>query len=247
MARAGQNERRLDPWRASLDQAVATGELYSLTVPLTPVERCNDRGQVHGGPVVAVVDPTTYSAGDLFAAGFVDNTLGTLVSVGLATGGGGANVWTPADVDDALDGTGFAVPPLPEGIGYTLAVRRATRAGEAGGAAIEDLGIAGHRTYPMTRDDLVDDNHDLLAFCARLLADQPRTRLRAVLAADGATVDLTSEGLDRLELRVDDEALGSQPLADGPTTITLPATWTTTVDLAAYGGPTLLQRRLLRR
>ena len=55
--------------------------------------RCNDIGQVYGGPVVAVVDANTYSSGDLFAAGFVDNEIGMLVSVGEATGAGGANVW----------------------------------------------------------------------------------------------------------------------------------------------------------
>jgi C-terminal processing protease CtpA/Prc len=55
--------------------------------------RCNDHGQVYGGTVIAVVDATTSSAGDLFAAGFADNEVGTIVSVGRARGAGGANVW----------------------------------------------------------------------------------------------------------------------------------------------------------
>jgi hypothetical protein len=92
MANARQNSQDLEPWQASLDDAVATGEPYSQAVPITMPEHCNDIGQVYGGAVVAVVDPNTYSAGDLFAAGFYDNALGILVTVGEATGAGGANV-----------------------------------------------------------------------------------------------------------------------------------------------------------
>ncbi len=73
MAGARQNRAELEPWRASLEDAVATGEPYSLPLPITAPERCNDIGQVYGGPVVAVVDANTYSAGDLFAAGFYNN------------------------------------------------------------------------------------------------------------------------------------------------------------------------------
>lgn len=169
MAAAPQNQHTLAPWRRSLDQAVTTGELYSRAVPITAVERCNDIGQVYSGPVVAVVDPNTYSAGDLFAAGFVDNQVGTLVSVGTATGGGGANVWLHEQVVDALTGAGLPPDPLPAGISYTLAVRRATRAVDAEGTAIEDLGVSGHRTYQMRKDDLVDGNRGLHNLCGRIL------------------------------------------------------------------------------
>jgi hypothetical protein len=44
---------------------------------------CNDIGQIYPGPVVAVVDANTYSAGNLFASGFVDNRIGNLASVNL--------------------------------------------------------------------------------------------------------------------------------------------------------------------
>jgi hypothetical protein len=245
MAAAPQNEHTLAPWRRSLDQAVTTGELYSRAVPITPVERCNDIGQVYGGPVVAVVDPNTYSAGDLFAAGFVDNQIGTLVSIGAATGGGGANVWLQAQVADALTGAGLPPDPLPAGIGYTIAVRRATRAGDAEGTAIEDLGVPGHRTYRMKKSDLVDGNRGLHNFCGRILAAAPRTRLRATV--EGHQLDLDSDGLDRAEIRVDDRALGSHPLADdASTTVDLPPDWSL-VEVTAYAGHRLSQRRLLHR
>ena len=244
MADAPQNHNELEPWRQSLHDAVATGELYSRAAPITPPGQANDIGQVYGGPVVAVVDANTYSAGDLFAAGFYDNGVGLLVTVGEATGAGGANVWSPENVSEALLGTMFEQTALPAGIGYTLSVRRATRAGSAEGQAIEDIGVRGHRTYVMTKRDLAKDNQDLRAFCGKLLAGQPRTFLSAT--ASGASVEVTSAGLDRLDLTVDGRPFGSQPLRDGTTRVDLPPSWAT-ADLAAFDGEQLRQRRRLHR
>ena len=161
MTDAPQNRRELGPWRRTLLEAIGTGEVYSQSVTITPFERCNDIGQVYGGPVVAVVDPTTYSAADLFAAGFADNGLGTVVSVGRATGAGGANVWRVDTLNSVLAGTPHRLPRLPNGVGFTMSVRRATRIGASDGAPIEDVGIVGHRSYAMTRDDLLDGNSGL--------------------------------------------------------------------------------------
>jgi hypothetical protein len=244
MATAPQNAGDLEPWRQSLDDAVATGELYSKAVPMTPVDRCNDIGQVYGGPVVAVVDANTYSAGDLFAAGFVDNELGLLVTVGQATGAGGANVWMNDDVADALLGTQYEQPVLPAGIGYSISVRRATRAASADGMAIEDVGVRGHRTYAMTRRDLIDGNRDLLNFCGRLLAGRPRTQLTVV--ASGDRVKVSTRGLDRLDVFVDDRPFSSQPVTDGTAPIDLPEGWTT-VEAAGYLHDLVRQRRRLHR
>jgi Peptidase family S41 len=88
----------LGPWKASLDAAVRNGELYAQTIPITDPAACNDLGQQYGGPVVLVGDSTTYSSGDLFAAGFVDNGIGPFICAGRATGAGGANVTTYADL-----------------------------------------------------------------------------------------------------------------------------------------------------
>ncbi len=114
MTDAPQNRRELGPWRRTLLEAIGTGEVYSQSVTITPFERCNDIGQVYGGPVVAVVDPTTYSAADLFAAGFADNGLGTVVSVGRATGAGGANVWRVDTLNSVLAGTAHQPAQAPQ-------------------------------------------------------------------------------------------------------------------------------------
>jgi hypothetical protein len=111
--------------------------------------------------VVLIGDSTTYSAGDLFAAGFVDNRIGPFVCVGEATGAGGANVWDYAGLKRALAGTEVALPALPEDIGLSFSFRRATRSGGAEGRPIEDVGIDAGQVYAMTRDDLLDGNVDL--------------------------------------------------------------------------------------
>ncbi|MBD7949296.1 S41 family peptidase [Oerskovia rustica] len=168
MAASPFNRLELEAWNGSLQDAVSTGEQYAQPLPLTDPAWCNDRGRVYPGPAVAVVDPNTYSSGDLFAAGWVDNDVGPLVAVGQATGGGGANVWTLSQVRDALAGTERALPPMPAGTSLTVAVRRTIRSGRGDGIPVEDLGIAGV-PYDMTRDDLLRDNVDLQAFCLGLL------------------------------------------------------------------------------
>ena len=213
MTDAPQNRRSLSPWRRTLLDAIGTGEVYSQSVPITPFERCNDIGQVYGGPVVAVVDSTTYSAADLFAAGFADNGIGTVVSVGRATGAGGANVWWADTLNSVLAGTPQRLPRLPKGVGFTLSVRRATRIGASDGAPIEDIGIVGHRTYAMTRDDLLDGNTDLMTFCARLIESEPATSLS--IRWDAPLLDFEVSRLDRIDVYVDGRPHRSHDVADG--------------------------------
>ena len=103
----------LRPWKASLDAAVRNGELYSQPIPITDVAACNAIGQQYGGPVVLVGDSTTYSAGDLFSAGFVDNGMGPFVCVGQATGAGGANVWDYAELRPRSPARRSSLLPCP--------------------------------------------------------------------------------------------------------------------------------------
>jgi hypothetical protein len=247
MAAAPQNQGELEPWRQSLEDAVANGEPYSRAVPITPTDSCNDTGQVYGGPVVAIVDPNTYSAGDLFAAGFADNQIGPLISLGEATGAGGANVWLPEHVQDALLGTAYQQHPLPAGIGYTLSVRRATRAGPADGAAIEDVGVRGDYQYAMTKRDLVGANKDLVSFAGRLVLGLPRTALTVTAPdADGEPLIVRTLGVDQLDVLVDSLFQPSRTIAVRTTRVELPVGWTM-VEIRGSAGGDVVQRRVLRR
>ena len=107
-------------------------------------------GAAYSGPVVAVVDANTFSCGDLFAAGIVDHGIGQIVSVGDATGAGGANVWTSDDIEYAYHAAGRHLPPIPPGISFSISVRRMIRTGQSAGLAIEDIGIVGDDQYEMT-------------------------------------------------------------------------------------------------
>ncbi len=171
MAASPFNRLELEAWSSSLDDSISTGEQYAQPLPLTDPDWCNDLPRAYPGPAVAVVDANTYSSGDLFAAGWVDNQIGPLVVVGQATGAGGANVWTGDQLRDSLAGTAHAYTPLPGGVGFTVAIRRAIRSGHGDGIPIEDLGIGGI-PYAMTRPDLEDGNRDLLAFCQDILRRQ---------------------------------------------------------------------------
>jgi C-terminal processing protease CtpA/Prc len=245
MAKADPTE--FDPWLDSLAESVAMGELYSQAVPITPVDACNDIGQVYSGPVVAVVDANTYSAGDLFAAGFIDNELGTLVTVGHATGAGGANVWDQDSVVGALRGTDFKRKKLPAGITYSISVRRATRGcGPSEGSAIEDVGVTGHEAYAMTRQDLVGGNEDMLSYCGKLLAEKERTVLRPhALKVGVPSLSVTTQGLDRLDYFVDGRPDGWVAVAkDGVTKRKLPAGWER-VEVQGFKGDRLRQRRIV--
>lgn len=232
----------LAPWKPSLDAAVRNGELYSQPIPITDAGACNAVGQQYGGPVVLVSDATTYSAGDLFSAGFVDNGIGPFVCVGEATGAGGANVWDYAELRSALDGSPIELPALPDGIGLSLSYRRATRSGPSEGLPIEDIGIAGE-SYAMTRDDLLAGNRDLIAHCISLLGQQPASRCDAVLDAAASTVTVTTSGLSRLDALFDGHP-GTSDVVSGATTTTIVVPpGTKAVEITGWGEDQVRQRR----
>ena len=158
----------LAPWADSLQQAMETGEQYSQHLPISDADACNDTGRRYPGPSVCVTDANTYSCGDLFAAGYFDHQIGSVVSVGEATGAGGANVWGYFDLQAALAAAGTVLPTLPDGFGLSMSIRRMTRTGAAEGLGIEDVGVRGIHV-DLTYRDLFDSNTDLLKRCIELL------------------------------------------------------------------------------
>src|SRR6185369_11669688 len=232
----------LGPWKASLDAAVRNGELYSQPVPITDPADCNAIGQQYGGPVMLVGDTNTYSAGDLFSAGFVDNAIGPFVCVGEATGAGGANVWDYGELRKALAGTAIALPPLTGGIGLSFAFRRATRAGPSEGLTIEDVGVAG-APYAMTRNDLLAGNGDLLLRCVALLRREPSSALAFVVDTPARKVTLTANGLDRIDAFVDGHPAGSFVVGDGASVAVPFAASAKVVEAVGFSADEIRQRR----
>ena len=232
----------LAPWQASLEAAVRNGELYAQPVPISDPADCNAIGQRYPGPVLLVGDTNTYSAGDLFSAGFVDNAIGPFVCVGEATGAGGANVWEYAELKKALQGTPIALPALASGIGLSFAFRRATRSGPSEGLTIEDVGVAG-MPYAMTRNDLLAGNGDLLARCVELLRREPQSALSFTVDAAARKVTLTASGLDRIDGFVDGHPAGTFAIR-GSARVAVPfSAAARLVEAVGFAGDEVRQRR----
>lgn len=169
MSRADPDQ--LGRWTPSLQLAVGTGEPYSQALPLTSEQQANELPleRRYRGPVVLVTDALTYSAADIFAAGFQDNRLGPILGTSATTGAGGANVWTAAQIAQRL-GDGDHGPVLPPAGGsFTVAVRRATRVGDRAGLPLEDIGVIADTVHQLTRADLTNGNRQLLRAAAALL------------------------------------------------------------------------------
>ena len=161
----------LADWAASTRSAAELGEEFSQHLPISDPDACNQHPRVYHGPVVAIVDTNTFSCGDLFTAGIVDHGIGQVISIGTATGAGGANVWTSDDIEYAYHAARRPFPPIPPGISFSISVRRMTRTGTSAGLAIEDIGIGGDDHYQLTENDLLHGNTDLAEYATQLLID----------------------------------------------------------------------------
>ena len=106
-------------------------------------------GQVYHGPVVLITDAFCYSACDMFAAGFQDHGIGTIIGVDPTTGAGGANVLTHAQLLD--DWAGGPLESLPRQAQMRIALRRTLRVGPNAGLPVEDLGVTPDEPYNMSR------------------------------------------------------------------------------------------------
>ncbi|MCK4461950.1 MAG: peptidase S41, partial [candidate division Zixibacteria bacterium] len=190
----------LKPWIDSIDQSIATGATYSLGFRISSKEFCNNRGQRYYGPVVLITDALCYSATDMFAAGFQDHHIGTILGTAKNTGAGGANVWTHSLLRDlALHSNDPEPAPspyesLPHGAEIRVSIRRTLRVGDNAGAVVEDLGIIPDRIHEVTRNDALNGNIDLINEAAEILAGQKSHPM-------ALTVENRDSGLPRIEVR----------------------------------------------
>jgi hypothetical protein len=215
----------LRPWYQSIKQSLETGAVYSKGIPLTPPEYCNLIGQVYHGPVVLITNAKCYSATDMFAAGFQDHGIGIIIGTDGNTGAGGANVWQHRrHLVDIYQRDGSPFVALPQGTDMTVAIRRTLRVGERSGTPLEDLGVVPDKRHYMTRNDLLNDNEDLLNLAGELLSGMPVRKLEAeVIERSGRTLTLsvTVEKLRRLDIYVDGRPLATQNVKDGSTQVRL--------------------------
>ena len=228
----------LGQWQDAIAQAIETGASFSQGFPLSTLESSNDVGQVYQGPVVLVTDALCYSTTDIFAAGFQDHGIGTILGVHNNTGAGGANVWDHAQVLEQL-----RLPPrnpfvpLPKGAGMRVAVRRSTRVGSRSGAPLEDLGVVPNESHWMTYNDVLDHNADLIAAAAKLLNGKATQTLRLTAGGGAPVRDVAYEAnnLDRVDLLVNGRPVLSQDVTTGSGTLALPTPATAGSTLIGNG------------
>jgi hypothetical protein len=215
----------LGPWFPSLDQAIEIGATFSAAHPITPPDGANEVGQTYHGPVVLITDARCYSATDFFAAGWADHQIGPILGVDDQTGAGGANVWTHELLMQLLPGRSGEPSPyvrLPKGTNMRVAIRRGLRVGALSGTPVEDLGVAPTERHSMTRADILNGNVDLLNRAGKILSALPVRRLEVTtqFTRAGLSVELTTAGLDRVDVYVGGRPVASRDVTDGQVQLT---------------------------
>lgn len=195
------------PWLDGVTDAVASGSEMTGGRPLTAMDLANGTGQRYHGPVLLITDALSYSATDIFAAGFQDNGVGPIIGVDASTGGGGASRWLHTEMAANVGGIpGIAIAQLPSGSSMALASRRSIRVGRNAGVALEDTGVIRDIPYSPTRDDLLYADRDLLRFACKQLGSLPAYALQVVsatLTSVGVETEVRTGNLARIEFLLD--------------------------------------------
>ena len=203
---------RLFPWHAGIRRANrrrANGRgRYSEILPLTNDGEMTALGQRYYGPSLVIVDALTFSAAEMFAAGFQDNRIGRVLCAGdTRTAGAGAWVWALDELRKLLgagDGGLLAGSMLQFS---ALQCVRIQRGGRGFGRPFEGTGIEADIRHLLTEEDVHQHAADLLVTAADVLAREGR-RPRPHLAVRKRTlargeIEVTVEGKNVRELRVD--------------------------------------------
>ena len=217
----------LNKWVESIRQSLQTGAVFSAGFPISDPEKCNSIGQKYFGPVVLITDAQCYSTTDFFAAGFQDHEIGYILGADGNTGAGGANVWEHEFLCKVMPGEKSVYKPLPNGAGMRVAIRRGLRVGKRAGMPVEDLGIIPDERHFMTKNDLLNDNVDLISKAGSLLAaQQPADAFSITLESNVQDAPpqttkavVTTQGITRLDLYINDRPIQSVDVRNGTTTI----------------------------
>lgn len=162
----------LSRWVPSLELAQQNGAVWSGAFPMTDPHAIHTGEAPYPGPVVLVTNALSYSAADIFIAGFRDNRIGPILGTDDNTGAGGANRWKHSDIGPLLRGEALVADrpsTLPGGADLRVAIRRALRVAEGAGTELEEAGIRPDVVHRPTRADLLRGDVDLIARAVMLL------------------------------------------------------------------------------
>ena len=150
-----------------------------------------------------IIDALCYSTTDIFAAGFQDHGIGTILGVNANTGAGGANVWDYGLLQAFLDGSDSRLPPLPKSADFRVAVRRTTRVGAQSGVPLEELGVQPDKTHVLTYRDVMEGNVDLINRAVEILDSKLKQSLTASAVKQPRGVwliEFRASNIDRVDI-----------------------------------------------
>jgi C-terminal processing protease CtpA/Prc len=247
----------LNQWVESIQQSLQTGAVFSAGFPLTDPELCNAIGQKYFGPVVLITNAQCYSTTDFFAAGFQDHEIGPVLGADDNTGAGGANVWEHEFLRGLLPEAESVYRPLPNGAGMSVAIRRSLRVGRRAGMPVEDLGVIPDERHFMTKNDLLNDNVDLINKAGSMLAAKQPARAftltlqslppRTTNIVENNRVQgiVNTKGMTRLDIYLNDRPLQSIDVQEGQTIFILntkPSPLMQTLEIRGFDGSELVAR-----
>jgi hypothetical protein len=126
----------------------------------------------------------------------------------------------------APDGQGEESPyeSLPHGAEFYVATRRTIRTGVSAGEVVEDRGIRPDYFYRLTRQDLLEDNVDLIEEAGRRLAQEKVYTLVVTYGTDRERLPqahIRTQNLTRLDIFVNGRPWGSFDVQDDVTEVDL--------------------------
>jgi hypothetical protein len=236
-------------WRPSMEQALDSGAPHSAGIPFTPAPLLAEVPQAYVGPIILVTDARCYSAADIFAAGFQDNRIGPVLGIDGNTGAGGGNIWWMANLLGSLPtADDFPFRPLPGGADMSVVIRRMLRVGPTAGTPLEDYGVVPDQRHQLTRNDILNDDADLMATAAGLLGNTRRFDVDLSEAADQLTATFTAVEVDRADIIVDGRPRLSTDLGGNPRPVPVPGAGTPqTVRMLGYDRHKLVAARTFLR
>jgi hypothetical protein len=130
-----------------------------------------------------------------------------------------------------------------------VAIRRTLRVGEHSGTPVEDIGIKPDSRHAMTKDDLLQDNKDLIDKAAAILKNMPVRRLSVTTSRAGPLlkIEATTVGISRLDIYIDGRPQISPDVDDGThkLKVDLPA-GAVQLELAGFKNDALVAARKLK-
>ena len=249
--RTCRTNRNLAAWLPSMEQAVESGAPHSAGIPFTARQLLAKVPQSYFGPVVLVTDARCYSATDIFAAGFQDHRIGLVLGTDGSTGAGGANVWQMSDLLESLGASSDSpFRPLPGGADLTVAIRRLLRVGPNAGTPLEDYGVVPDEQHITTRRDITDNEVDLRATAADLLARSTSRRFDVELDEAGGELTATfgTLGIEHADVIVDGRPRLTVDLGGNPGPVVVPGAGTPQqVHIVGYGDGAVVAARTFTR